>query len=156
MKGLKPSPPLPLPGVLEMGKLTEHDAKSWHMEEAAHYNGGAAFFAYLHRCVEQPRLSRFDRYDRKTKSVTSTWKVDGADRLSLNDAIDALNTPPVFTVEEISFLRDAPNDYEPERREGLNYKLADGVRNKGAIEFEKGRFRLTDLGRSTLKQEDAT
>ncbi|MCO5071100.1 MAG: hypothetical protein M9944_07830 [Rhizobiaceae bacterium] len=139
-----------------MSGLTENDAKSWHLKEAAHYNGGAAFFAYLHRCVEQPRLSRFDRYDRKTKSVTSTWKVDGADRLSLRDAIDALNTPPVFTAEELAFLRDAPNDFEPERRNGLDYKVADGVRNKGAIEFENGRFRITDLGRAAIKQGDAT
>lgn len=28
-------------------KMTEADAKSWHMREAAHYNGGKVFFAYL-------------------------------------------------------------------------------------------------------------
>ncbi len=137
-------------------KMTEAAAKNWHMREAAHYNGGKVFFAYLHRCVEQPRLARFDRYDRKTKSVTSTWRVDGADRASLSDAVLALNSPPVFDAEELAFLRDAPADFEPERRPNLDYTLMDRVRNKGGIECERGRFRTTDLGRSALASTGGT
>lgn len=133
-------------------KLTVEDANLWHMRESAHYNGGKVFFAYLHRCVEQPRLSRFDRYERKDRSVASTWRVDGQDMASFADAVEALNTPPVFTAEELSFLAEAPLDYEPERRPGLNYELADSVRNKGAIEFDHGRYRLTKAGRALLEQ----
>lgn len=134
-------------------KLTEADAKNWHMRESAHYNGGKVFFAYLHRCVEQPRLSRFDRYERKDRSVKSTWKVDGQDRESFAEAVEALNTPPVFAEDELAFLADAPLDYEAERRPGLNYEIADRVRNKGAIEFEHGRYRITEAGRAALHQD---
>jgi hypothetical protein len=135
-----------------MARLTEVDAKQWHMRESAHYNGGKVFFAYLHRCVEQPRLSRFDRYERKDRSVTSTWRTDGQDRASLADAVEALNTPPVFSADEMAFLASSPDDYEAERREGLDYQLADSVLNKGAIEFERGRFRLTSLGRASIQE----
>lgn len=74
-------------------RLALEDAKSWRMAEAVHYNGGKVFFAYLYRCVEQPRLSRYDYYERKTRSVTSTWRVDGRDQPSFEAAIEALNTP---------------------------------------------------------------
>lgn len=133
-----------------MAELTEADARNWRMREAAHYNGGAAFFAYLHRCIEQPRLARFDRYDRKTRSVTSTWRTDGQDAQSLADAIQRLNVPPVFTAEELAFLAKAPVDYETERRKDVDYLIADAVRNKGAIEYENGLFRLTETGRAAL------
>ena len=135
-------------------KLTEADAKSWHMCEAIHYNGGAAFFAYLHRCVEQPRLSRYDRYDRKTRSVKSTWRADGQDHESFADAIEALNTPPEFTADELAFLADAPQDYEAEKRRGIDYALAMRIVDKGGIEFERGRYRITDAGR-LAKEENS-
>jgi len=132
-----------------VGKMTESDAHGWHMREAAHYNGGKVFFAYLHRCIEHPRLSRFDRYERSTKSVTSTWRTDGIDQPSFAAAVEALNMPPVFTTEELAFLATAPDDYEPERRK-IDYELSDRVRNKGAIEWERGRFRITEAGRAAL------
>ena len=71
------------------GTLLEK-SKNWHIKEVAHLNGGKVFFGYIHQCVEQPRLERFDRYDRKTRSVTSTWRVDGNDMASFEDAISAL------------------------------------------------------------------
>jgi hypothetical protein len=54
--------------------ITMEVVETWRLREAAHYNGGEEFFAYLHRCVENPRLSRFDRYQKKDRSVTSTWR----------------------------------------------------------------------------------
>lgn len=131
-------------------KLTEADFKSWRMRERQHYNGGKEFFAYLHQCVEQPRLARYDRYDRKTRSVTSTWRTDGYDMASLADALEALNKPPVFSAEELGFLRGSPEDFEPERRPGVDYELAHRVDAKNGIEWQKGRFRLTDIGRAAL------
>lgn len=60
------------------------------IREWAHINGGRAFFAYEYRCDQEPRLTRFDRYDKKTRSVTSTWRVDGVDQPDLNAALQTL------------------------------------------------------------------
>ena len=139
------------------GKLSEADAKQWHMREAAHCNGGAVFFAYLHSCVEQPRLARYDRYDRKTRGVTSTWRVDGEDKASLADAIEALNTPPTFAADELAFIAAVPDEYlhRSELREKIDFpwEVADGARNKGAVEWEKGCCRRTALGRTALAED---
>lgn len=64
-----PSSPTPTSPVDDGGP-----AKNWTLREDAHYNGGKTFFAYLMRCVQQPRLSRYDRYDKATKTSTSTWR----------------------------------------------------------------------------------
>lgn len=135
-----------------MSKLTIDDAKSWHMREAIHYNGGKVFFAYLHRCVEQPRLSRYDRYERKGRSVASTWRVDGIDQPSFAEAVAALNNPPVFTADELSFLATIPCDYDPDIdiRKTMNLHISEAVRNKGAVEWASGRCRLTPSGRLAL------
>ncbi|SEM50635.1 hypothetical protein SAMN04487857_102345 [Pseudomonas sp. ok272] len=68
--------------TIEVGTLT--------IREVAHYNGGKAFFAYGYECVQHPRLTLFKRFDRKTKQVTNTWRVDGADQPSLEVAVQAL------------------------------------------------------------------
>ncbi len=130
-------------------RLTTANAKDWHMREEQHHNGGAEFFAYLHRCIEQPRLSRFDRYDRKTRGVTSTWRADGVDHETMESAIEALNTAPVFDADELAFLATVPDEFA-DIREGIDWIVNDRVRNKGAVEWEKGRCRRTDLGRSVL------
>lgn len=135
-----------------MNRLTDADAKNWHMRESTHYNGGAVFFAYLHRCVEQPRLSRFDRYDRKTRSVTSTWRTDGIDRQSMAEAIEALNSPPAFDADEVAFLLKVPDEFT-DIREGIDWSLNDRVVNKGAVEWQHGRCRITPAGRAALAQE---
>ncbi len=135
--------------------LSEADAKGWHMREAAHYNGGKVFFAYLHVCVEQPRLSRFDRYERKTRSVASTWRVDGEDKPSFAEAITALNTPPAFTKDELAFLATVPDEYEPDNdiRSTMPREIERAVRSKGAVEWEEGRCRITPAGRTALKEQ---
>lgn len=69
--------------------------RQWTMREEIHHNGGREWFGYTHRCVEEPRLTRFDRYEKKTRSVTSTWRVDWIDRASLEDAVEALAQPKV-------------------------------------------------------------
>ena len=135
-------------------KLTVEDAKSWHVQEAAHYNGGDKFFAYLHRCVEQPRLSRFDRYDRKTKSVTSTWRTDGIDRSSFEAAIDALNTPPSFDADELAFLQTAPQEFTKKVAGAIDWAINDRVVNKGGVEWEKGCWRVTEAGRRALEAQE--
>ena len=116
------------------------DCDGWHLRMAAHYNGGSVFFAYLMRCIEQPRLSRYDRYDRKTKAVVSVWRVDGSDRASFDDAIAALSTPPVFTaaeLDELSKVTDAWEDIRKVADFALNHALVD----KGAVEWKDGKCR---------------
>lgn len=66
------------------------DTTQLTMKNVAHYNGGKAFFAYGYECVQHPRLTLFKRYDRKTKQVTCTWRVDGVDQASAEAAITTL------------------------------------------------------------------
>lgn len=137
-----------------MGRLTAEDAKSWHMREAAHYNGGWEFFAYLHRCVEQPRLSRFDRYGRKDRSVISTWRTDGIDQPSLADAVEALNTPPVFDGEELAYLASLPSEWTRKTVPNtINWEVNERVTNKGGVEWMSGSYRITPAGRAALKEQ---
>ena len=67
------------------------DITSLTIREVAHYNGGKAFFAYGYEFVQHPRLTLFKRFDRKLKTVTNSWRVDGADQASLEAAVAALN-----------------------------------------------------------------
>ena len=69
------------------------DISALTVREVAHYNGGKAFFAYGYECVQHPRLTLFKRFDRKLKTVTETWRVDGADHVSLESAVAALEVP---------------------------------------------------------------
>ncbi|MGN6776940.1 hypothetical protein [Rhizobium sp.] len=134
--------------------ITIDDSKSWHMREDAHYNGGKDFFAYLHRCVEHPRLSRYDRYDRSTRGVTSTWRVDGIDRVDFGTAIDALNVAPVLTAEERTVLTTITDEPTDRRKEMIaNSDIWNALRDKGFICWEKGRVILSDTGRAALQQE---
>lgn len=134
-------------------KLTKANAAGWHMQEAAHYNGGEVFFAYLFQCVEQPRLSRYDRYERRTRSTTSTWRTDGADMPDMESAIEALNTPPQFDAEELSFLITAPQEFTKKGPPGsIDWVVNERVVNKGGVEWENGHWRITDLGRAALSK----
>ena len=66
------------------------DISALTIREVAHYNGGKAFFAYGYECIQHPRLTLFRRFDKKPKTVTNTWRVDGADQASLEAAVAAL------------------------------------------------------------------
>ena len=62
------------------------DISAWTMRETAHYNGGRAWFGYLYQCNQEPRLELFKRYDKKLRTGTATWRVDGVDQVSLDAA----------------------------------------------------------------------
>ena len=142
-----PSTPSPAPGW----RLTEADTKGWHLREEAHHNGGEAFFAYSHRCIEQPRLVRYDRYERKGRSVTSTWRVDGVDHPSLASAVEALNTPPVFDVEEIAYLATLPTEWTKKTvPNNINWVVNQRVRDKGGVEWRDRHYRITPVGLAAL------
>jgi hypothetical protein len=68
------------------------DIKTLTIREVAHYNGGKAFFAYGYECVQYPRLTLFKRFDKKLRTVTATWRVDGVDQASLEEAVEVLSS----------------------------------------------------------------
>lgn len=141
-------------GVVACKKIAAADAANWHMREATHYNGGDVFFAYLHRCVEQPRLSRYDRYERKDQSVKSTWRADGIDHPTIEAAIEALNTPPVFDAAELAFLSAAPQDWAKKGPPGtIDWEVNERVVNKGGVEWERGSYRITPAGRAAIEAQ---
>ncbi|MBN9028907.1 MAG: hypothetical protein J0I23_03800 [Rhizobiales bacterium] len=141
-----PSSPTPTSPVDDGGP-----AKNWTLREDAHYNGGKTFFAYLMRCVQQPRLSRYDRYDKATKTSTSTWRVDGIDFPNFNAAIIALNIEPELTAEERLVLETVTSKPSDRRKEMIaNYEPWHGLREKAFILWEKGRVTITDAGRAAL------
>lgn len=110
------------------------DASKWTMVEAGHYNGGKEWFGYLHRCVEQPRLSRFDRYTRKDKSVTSTWRIDGEDMETFSDAVSGLARPPCLTIEEVAVLAQVGTE-PADLRKVHPYAVMWSLHNKGAVAY---------------------
>lgn len=130
------------------GTITIDDLKACHMREAAHYNGGSKWFGYLHRCVEHPRLSRFDKYTREDKGVKSTWRVDGNDCATLDDALAALAIPAVLTDEERAALIEWRDDFEGSwGRRGVGYAMLSALTNKGMLD---GRNGVTESGIRTL------
>lgn len=140
--------------------LTIEDAADWTMREVAHYNGGKEWFGYGHRCYQQPRLYRLDRYARKDRSVTSTWSVDGEDCVDLADAINRLNSDPVVGPDELRMLAALAPAFQPlkEVRATEPYLSMDhGVLHhwlprKGLAEAENGYVRRTELGTRILAQ----
>jgi len=137
-------------------KLTLDDLKYCGLREDAHYNGGKEFFAYLMRCTQHPRLTRYDRYSRLDKSVTSIWRVDGQDVASLDSAIDALNQPPTFSEEELAILATITEEPVDRRKEMIaNSEPWRALRDKGAIIWDKGRVRISDAGRAALNAKES-
>lgn len=134
-----------------MSNLTLEDAKAWTTRESEHYNGGKVFFAYLHRCVQQPRLSRYDRYEKASRTTTSTWRVDGKDQPDFESAIAALNVPAPLTELERSVLETVTSEPADRRKEMIeNYKPWNGMREKGFVSWENGRVTITDAGVAAL------
>lgn len=127
--------------------MNEADLLKCTTRETAHLNGGKEWFGYIHRCNEQPRLTRLDKYIRKTRGVESTWRVDGKSVADLAEAAKLLSTPYQPTPEELVLLALVPDDYT---------RLEDRVRfiplqEVGLIEFKNGDCRRTDTGREAVK-----
>ena len=121
--------------------LTLDTVKTWGMRQAAHLNGGPEWFGYLFRCIEEPRLSRLDRYGRAERSVTSKWLVDGDEVDGLPGAIEALKVAPVLTPEEQAAL-DLIDDEFRDHRQTVGGVLLIMLAAKGQIEYgEPGRCR---------------
>lgn len=134
-------------------KLTVDDLKYCGMREDAHYNGGKEFFAYLYRCTQHPRLSRYDRYSRKDKDVTSTWRVDGKDVDGLESAVEALNVDPIYSPAELALLSTIGEEPADRRKEMIANAVSwEGLREKAAVIWENGKCRISDAGRRALAE----
>lgn len=131
--------------------MTEADLLKCTMREVAHYNGGKEWFGYLHRCNQHPRLTRMDKYIRKTRAVESIWRVDGNSVTGLSQAAELLSTPYEPTPEELALLAEVPDEYA--RFEDRHRFLR--LQDVGLIEFQKGACRRTDAGRAALEAEGA-
>ena len=66
------------------------EVKDWTLRETAHLNGGSAWFGYEHTCVQHPRLKRHTRCDKKLRTCSHTWSVDGVMFETLEAAVTAL------------------------------------------------------------------
>lgn len=135
--------------------ITLDEVMSGSLRERAHHNGGEAFFGYTMQHIQYPRLTRFDRYDKKTKQVSSTWAVDGSDVASIEEGVARLNVPPTFTEAELGELSKVTDEFI-DLRKTRNYLLNHALEAKGAIEWRAGKCRLTDIGRAATHPASST
>jgi hypothetical protein len=118
------------------------------MLEDAHFNGGKEWFGYRLRCVQHPRLTRFDKYIRKTRGVESTFEVDGEPVASIEEAARQLATPYQPIPEDIKLLELVTDDWTLLERRSPFLRL----RDVGLVEFQDGKCRRTDAGRAAMKE----
>lgn len=132
--------------------ITHATVVAGRLRDAGHLNYGKRGGGTIWQHTTIPRLSAIDRptlSDEETKrlgvSRLREWSVDGGKAGSLEDAIAALNMPPVFTDEEREVLERVPAEWVElhEFRTGLGEELGRQVgltimtlRQKGAIENE--------------------
>jgi hypothetical protein len=124
------------------------DLSKCTMREDAHFNGGKEWFAYRLRCVEYPRLTRFDKYLRKTRGTQSTFQVDGEDVASIEEAAELLAVPYQPIPEDIALLKFVPDEYVRLEQRSRFLRL----RDVGLVEFHNGDCRRTEAGRAALME----
>ncbi len=132
------------------GKLTEAELLACTVQEVAHLNGGREWFGYIHRCVQHPRLTRLDKYVRKTRGVASTWRVDLKPVADLAEAAKILSTPYAPSADEIALLAEVPDEYTLFEMWVRFVPLAE----VGLVEFSNGECRRTDAGRAALATKE--
>lgn len=102
--------------------------------DAIHINGGSVFFAYGHRCVDEPRLVVMDKSFKATRTTVRSYVIDGVDSYETPEqAAYALGVPPVLTADEMELLARAPVDWTAVEKRGDYYSLY----QKGLVEFQK-------------------
>ena len=132
--------------------ITIETVVAGRLRDAGHLNYGKRGGGTIWQHTTIPRLSAIDRptlNDEETRrlgvSRLREWSVDGGKAGSLEDAIAALNVPPVFTDEEREVLERVPAEWVKlhEFRTGLAEELGRQVgltimtlRQKGAVENE--------------------
>ena len=138
-----------------MKRLSEADFNSWRFNrDVMHFNGGAAFFGWGHRCVDQPRLLVIDKYFRKDRSTKRSYLID--DKLAfdaLDDALAALSAPPSLSAEERATLASMPADwFYPEKRVPYSRLVAMGLAEWRKRDDVGIACRITESGRLALAE----
>lgn len=132
--------------------ITLDDIAAGSLRDAGHLNYGKRGGGTIWQHTTIPRLSAIDRptlNDDETKRLGVTrlreWSVDGGHAGSLDDAIAALNVPPVLTDEEHEVLGHVPSEwvelhaFRTDLAEKLGRQIGITIitlRQKGAIENE--------------------
>lgn len=125
----------------------------WKMREGAHFHGGQEWFGYRYDCIQQPRLSRFDRYRRRDQSVTHTWMVDGLDCADAEAAWAALQVPPSLSDAERTFLMGVPD--EPTHWTNRSADVLRSLRDKGMVQWgPPAHLSRTSAGRAAAHQHE--
>jgi hypothetical protein len=132
--------------------MTEADLAGCTMRKDAHFNGGKEWFGYLMRCNEHPRLTRMDKYLRKTRSAETTWNVDGKPVADLAEAVDKLSRPYEPTPDELKLLAEVPDEFFLFE---IRLRFLP-LRDVGLIEFKDGACRRTDAGRAALRSQSSS
>lgn len=132
-----------------MTQFTEDDFNRWRFHRnAVHINGGREFFAWGHRCLDQPRLLVMDKGMKKTRTMVRSYIVDGRKPCAtLPEALELLAAPPVLTAEDIATLRDVPTEwFRPEQRSPLLALAEMGMVEWGRNAEDKVTCRRTEAG----------
>ncbi|GJE77771.1 hypothetical protein [Methylorubrum suomiense] len=138
--------------MAEHSTITRDTVMAGGLRDAGHLNYGKRGGGTIWQHTTIPRLSAIDRptlSDEETKrlgvSRLREWSVDGGKAGSLDEAIVALNVPPVLTGEEAEILERIPAEWielhdfrtrvgaELGRQIGLTIMT---LRQKGAVENE--------------------
>jgi len=122
-----------------MAEITKDDLAKCHMELTMRGHGTGFFFSRF-RCVEHPRLSRHDHYEKKSRSVKSIFMVDGADVTDLAAAIVALNKPVEISDKDREVLERVPLDWTDLRKK-VGFMDMHALADKGLVEFQNGKCR---------------
>lgn len=125
-------------------------------ENGNHYNGGKTFFGYGYSAIGEPRLSMVRKWYRQGKrrgTAEDSFYIDGLPVASYAAAVEALESPPIYTREEITALAmvgDEPADL----RKVIGWKTLHYLGAKGAIEWgPPGSCKRTDVGRAAIANE---
>lgn len=131
--------------------VTLDDIKTWHLRQEVHLDG-RGWFGDRKRCIENPRLARYDKYTRATRSVETTWEVDGVAVADLEAAAVALSSPPVLSPAERALLREMPVGREYHASES-GYARVVRLRELGVAHYNKETrmYERTALGEELAK-----
>lgn len=132
-----------------MDEITRESLAGAKLHETMHLNGGS-WFGYAYVCDRFPRLSRVDRYVKKTRSSTQTWAVDGIEVADLDAAVAALNVPPIFDLEELAMLAELPDEPTDLRKTHAMSEICRRVVAKGAAAWADRKISRTDAGRAAI------
>lgn len=122
--------------------ITPDDLRGCTLRHQAHLDGPRGkngWFGDVKVCVQHPRLSRFDKCIRATRTVEVIWQVDWQPCESFEAAVAKLNEPPVLTDSEKATLEHVTDEWQDLRHRGMTDLVMLGY--KGIIEWEDGKCR---------------